>query len=105
MQRSLAAIRFELTPPVGKSGRWFLTVGLGPVEKVCAKPPAGKKWCQVVAGDVLLDVTDGEPRSVLDVAIYRAQGAEEGDRIVSGADWLRTGRTLTAAGHKEGDRG
>ena len=88
------ALRLELTPPPGKPVEVELIAGIGDPAKYIHQPPAGKKWADVVAGDVL----SGEREAaVIRVRIFRAIGANDGDEIVSGRDWLETGQVLRQA--------
>lgn len=93
MKRRLMMLRIEVGPPPGKGGIWEVIASPEPNPNACASPPPGERWCDVVAGDVLTD-RDGTPRTVLTVRIFRAYGGTDGDVIVSGRDWLRTGRVL-----------
>lgn len=52
------------------------------------RPPAGRKFCDLTAGDHLL--ISGEPVAIAEVSIARAEPAEERGRVVtSGRAWLR----------------
>lgn len=59
-------------------------------------PPGGKEWWDVRAGDVLID-KDNESHAVIAVRLYIAHGGNPGDQVVSGRDWLKTGRVLSPA--------
>jgi hypothetical protein len=89
MERRLMALRIDLTPPAGKYGTSEVIVGLGDLSRCCCRPLAGKKWCDVVAGDTITDLRDGAERTVLRVRIFRAYGAEDGHEVTSGRAWLR----------------
>ncbi len=53
MTRRLMALRIELTPPPGKPVEVEFIAGIGDPAKYIHQPPAGKKWADVEAGDVL----------------------------------------------------
>ena len=88
MRRQIAALRFEVTPPPGRSGRWELIVGLGDPSVCYLQLEGGKRWCDVQAGDILITAS-GQRRTVLRVELFRSYGGREGQEVTSGRAWLR----------------
>lgn len=94
MKRELYGLRFETT----QSSRQFDEIGdqviiLGYEHEEWPLPPDGKEWCDVHAGDVITE-KNGETHTVIAVRLYLAHGGDPGTQVISGRDWLESGRVL-----------
>lgn len=94
MKRDLYGLRFETTQlPCHFDDGGDQIIILGYQCEEWPLPPEGKKWCEVQAGDVITE-TDGQTDTVISVRLYLTHGGNAGDKVVSGRNWLETGRVL-----------
>lgn len=93
MERALYALRIEVTPPPGKSGISEIIVHRDYKRRAWPRPTKAKRWSEVEAGEIL-EKEDGTTCRVVAVRLYLTRGGDDCDEVVSGADWLATGRVL-----------
>ncbi len=92
MERRLYALRIEITPPPGTTGISEIIVHRDP-GRHWPRPTKAKRWSEVEAGEIL-EKEDGTTCRVVAVRLYLTRGGDDCDEVVSGADWLATGRVL-----------
>lgn len=93
MERRLYALRIEITPPPGTTGIPEIIVHRDYKGRPWPRPTKAKRWTEVEAGEIL-EREDGTTCRVVAVRLYISHGGDDCDEVMSGADWLATGRVL-----------